>query len=177
MPLADIALRSGIVESDLILRYCTTKSGETVAAPHAGFSLLRRCRHVLSEALRVERARDAMARGAMDEMGALMDASHASCRDDYEVSCGELEKLVAHARRGGALGSRLTGAGFGGCTVSLVREADAEAFLAHLRSAFYDVREKALHASGLRLDEALFVARAVDGAGRIAAEQRSAERA
>jgi galactokinase len=52
--------------------------------------------------------------------GRLMDASHASLRDDYEVSTPELDAFVAAARDGGALGARLTGAGFGGCAISLV---------------------------------------------------------
>ena len=69
-----------------------------------------------------------------------MNASHESCRDDYGISCPELEELVALARRSGALGARLTGAGFGGCTVNLLRRADLEGFLADLDAGFYQGR-------------------------------------
>ena len=57
-----------------------------------------------------------------------MWASHTSLRDDYEVSCRELDLLVDFASEAGALGSRMTGGGFGGCTVSLVRNAEVERF-------------------------------------------------
>ncbi len=90
---------------------------------------LRRVRHVLGEAERVDAAEAALAAGRWSELGALMNASHASCRDDYEVSCPELEALVAAARESGALGARLTGAGFGGCTINLVAAADAAGFV------------------------------------------------
>lgn len=77
-----------------------------------------------------------------------MDASHASCAKQYECSCPELDALVAAAKGAGALGARLTGAGWGGCTVSLVREADAAPFMAALREQYY----KPLLASGAVTD-------------------------
>ncbi|MBI3946157.1 MAG: galactokinase [Armatimonadetes bacterium] len=88
---------------------------------------LRRARHVVTEDDRCLRGVAALRRGDVEAFGHLMDESHASLRDDYEVSCRELDLLVeaAHAVPG-VLGSRMTGAGFGGCTVSLVR-ADAVA--------------------------------------------------
>jgi galactokinase len=58
-------------------------------------------------------------------LGGLMRMSHDSCRDRYDCSCPELEDLVGCARRAGALGSRLTGAGWGGCTMHLMREHEA----------------------------------------------------
>ena len=64
----------------------------------------------------------------MGAFGRLMAASHASLRDDYAVSGPELDVLVEEAEAAGALGARLTGAGFGGCTVNLVRPAQVEAF-------------------------------------------------
>jgi galactokinase len=69
-----------------------------------------------------------------------MDASHASCRDDYDVSCPELEELVAAAKNAGAYGARLTGAGFGGCTINLVRSADVPLFCTMLERTFYQKR-------------------------------------
>jgi galactokinase len=94
--------------------------------------LLRRFRHVVSENARVEDARAAMLEGDLAAFGRLMDASHASLRDDYEVSCAELDRLVELARAGGAAGARLTGAGFGGCIVALCRASRLERLLERL---------------------------------------------
>jgi len=94
--------------------------------------LVRRARHVLGEIERTTLAAEAFRQANWTRVGELMYASHASLRDDYEVSCRELDVLVDHARRvgetGGVYGSRMTGAGFGGCTVSLVRTEDVESF-------------------------------------------------
>ncbi len=82
----------------------------------------RRCRHVVTENARVIQSIEALGSGDLERFGKLLDASHDSLRDDYEVSGPELDLLVRIARgTEGVLGSRLTGAGFGGCTVSLVR--------------------------------------------------------
>jgi galactokinase len=87
--------------------------------------LRRRARHVVRENGRVRKAVDALAGRDPQRFGALMYESHESLRDDFEASCPELDLLVDLARRArGVLGSRLTGAGFGGCTASLV-QADA----------------------------------------------------
>jgi galactokinase len=84
----------------------------------------RRARHVVSEIGRTVDAAAAMKRGDWPRVGELMVASHESLRDDYEVSCPELDQLVELARdigqTGGVYGARMTGGGFGGCTVSLV---------------------------------------------------------
>jgi len=82
----------------------------------------RRARHVVSENERVQASCEALRLGDFERFGTLMVASHASLRDDYEVSCPELDILVEAALSvPGVLGSRMTGAGFGGCTVSLVK--------------------------------------------------------
>ncbi len=90
----------------------------------------RRARHVIGEIARTVNAAAAIRRGDWATVGQLMYASHASLRDDYEVSCEELDLLVEMARslgpEGGVIGSRMTGGGFGGCTVSLVRTARAQ---------------------------------------------------
>jgi galactokinase len=85
--------------------------------------LVRRARHVIGEIERTKQASDAIATGDWDRVGRLMYESHASLRDGYEVSCVELDLLVELARQHdhrGVIGSRMTGGGFGGCTVSLV---------------------------------------------------------
>jgi galactokinase len=78
---------------------------------------------VVSENQRVLSAVNCLFKGDLLQFGALMNASHDSLRDDYEVTGFELDTLVEEARKiPGVIGSRMTGAGFGGCTVSLVRE-------------------------------------------------------
>jgi len=104
------------------------------------FSLVRRLRHVLSEAERVNQAEACLGAGDAVGFGDLMAASHRSCRDDYAISCPELEELVATAMQSGAVGARLTGAGFGGCTVNLVPEAEVRAFLQRVDRYFYASR-------------------------------------
>jgi galactokinase len=87
--------------------------------------IYRRARHVIREIERTPKAAAALEAGNWQEVGQLMVASHNSLRDDYEVSCVELDVLVAAAtalgEANGVFGSRMTGGGFGGCTVSLVR--------------------------------------------------------
>lgn len=82
----------------------------------------RRCRHVISENERVLTAAAALKRGDLAEFGKLMAQSHVSLRDDYEVSCKELDAMVEIASKfDGVYGARMTGGGFGGCTVNLVQ--------------------------------------------------------
>ncbi len=89
-----------------------------------------RCRHVVTENARVLESIKALKRGDMDHLGTLMNASHNSLRDHYQVSCPELDTLVEAARNTpGTLGARMTGAGFGGCTVNLVETEKAPRFI------------------------------------------------
>jgi UDPglucose--hexose-1-phosphate uridylyltransferase len=89
----------------------------------------RRCRHVVTENQRVLESAAALRRGDLGLFARLMDEAHASLRDDYQVSCPEIDLLVHLARRQpGVLAARLTGAGFGGCTVNLVARAALPAF-------------------------------------------------
>jgi len=104
------------------------------------FALMRRLRHVLCEAERVDQAEEALLAADAPGFGRLMDASHQSCRDDYEISCVELEELVRIAKEAGAAGARLTGAGFGGCTVNLVADAEVQTFLRRVDRSFYHAR-------------------------------------
>ncbi len=107
------------------------------AKPRLSEVAYRRARHVIAENARVLQSVEALRRGDAATFGALMDASHASLRDDYEVSCRELDALVEIARRQtGCLGARMTGAGFGGCTVNLVEAGAADAFVHALREGY-----------------------------------------
>lgn len=95
--------------------------------------IFRRIRHVITEDDRVLKSIDALNAGDIKTFGELMNGSHDSLRDDYEVTCLELDVMVEEARKiDGVLGSRMTGGGFGGCTVSIV-EADAvDTFIAEV---------------------------------------------
>ncbi|MBZ5733945.1 galactokinase [Nocardioides sp. TRM66260-LWL] len=96
----------------------------------------RRARHVVTEIARVEDAVAALAAGDLDAFGALMDASHASMRDDFEISCAELDAAVDAARGTGAIGARMTGGGFGGSSVALVPAERAEGVAAAIDARF-----------------------------------------
>ena len=100
----------------------------------------RRYRHVITEAGRVERAREAMCAGDIETFAHLMNASHASLRDDFEVSHPEVDALVEAFRAAGALGARVTGAGFGGCVVAVCRREDVARIMADVESRFYNTR-------------------------------------
>jgi galactokinase len=89
----------------------------------------KRAKHAVYENQRAIKAVEALTKGEIEVFGQLMNESHNSLRDDYEVSVVELDTLVASAWASGAIGSRMTGAGFGGCTVSLVATADINSFI------------------------------------------------
>lgn len=87
----------------------------------------RRVRHVINENLRVQEAQHALVNQDLERLGTLVNQSHASLRDDYEVSCEALDRLAEISTAcEGVLGSRMMGAGFGGCTISLVRTEAAQ---------------------------------------------------
>ena len=100
----------------------------------------RRIRHVISEDDRVEKSVEVLNKGDLEAFGRLMNESHDSLRDDYEVSCAELDTLVEEARKvDGVLGSRMSGAGFGGCTVSLIKDESVDKYIKQAGAAY---REK-----------------------------------
>jgi galactokinase len=98
---------------------------------------LRRARHVVRENERVLGTVEALKGGNLERAGGLMYESHESLRRDFQVSCVELDRLVELARGvSGTLGARLTGAGFGGCTVNLVRTAAIDDFRARVVDSY-----------------------------------------
>lgn len=96
----------------------------------------RRVRHVLTEIARTQQAFVAMQAGDWPAFGALMDASHVSLRDDYEVTVPELDVAVEAAREAGAIGARMTGGGFGGSAIALVPEGTTAQVAAAIEAAF-----------------------------------------
>jgi len=109
---------------------------------HAGIlpeSIRQRARHVVEEIARVEKSVNLLKQGDISGFGSVMVDGHRSLRDLYEVSTPELDVLVAIAlKQEGCFGARLTGAGFGGCTVNLVREKNAEDFIAAVTGEYLE---------------------------------------
>ncbi len=128
----------GISSQELQTEFLNDKTRAT-----ARFELYKRATHVFTEANRVIRFRDT-ANASQDDphaatkLGQLMNDSHTSCRFMYDCSCRELDELVATCRKSGALGSRLTGAGWGGCAVSLVRESEIDTFKGAVATGYYE---------------------------------------
>jgi galactokinase len=116
----------------------------------------RRARHVIGENERTLQAAEAMRRGDADAVGRLMNASHASLRDDFAVSSRELDVMVQCGRAHSAcLGIRMTGAGFGGCAVALIHADQAEAFTSTVAASYQ---------SATGIAPVLYVCAATDGA-------------
>ena len=125
--------------------------------------IYRRCRHVVSENQRVLEAAEAFRNGEVATMGRLMAASHQSLRNDYEVSCAELDAMVdIGAAQRGVIGSRMMGGGFGGCTIHLVRAEMADSF----QSAVADEYE-----SRMGIHPEVYVLNASQGVQAVAPEE------
>ena len=100
---------------------------------------MRRAKHAVYENQRTLKAVEALKAGNLKEFGHLMNASHVSLRDDYEVTGKELDTLVEAAwAQPGVIGSRMTGAGFGGCTVSIVETDEVDAFIENVGKTYLD---------------------------------------
>lgn len=118
------------------LAHATTDQLESAKTEMSHEAYLR-CRHIITENARVREAKQAMLLGNPVAMGKLMVAAHASQRDDFECSCDEIDYLVDTAvNLPGCYGARMTGGGFGGCTVNLVVREQVEGFIAALTGAY-----------------------------------------
>ncbi len=118
----------------------------------------KRAKHAVYENQRTIKAVRELSAGDIENFGKLMNASHVSLRDDYEVTGTELDVLVSSAWKNGAIGSRMTGAGFGGCTVSLVHDEDIPGFIEKVGKEYLD-------RIGYKAD--FYVASIGDGASRL----------
>jgi galactokinase len=122
--------------------------------------VVRRCRHVIGENARVLKAAAALERGDLPAFGNLMLESHRSLRDDFAVSCSELDLMVELAEGvEGVYGTRMTGGGFGGCTIALVQAGCVEAFRRTVREGYE-------RSTGRKPE--IYICAAADGVGRIA---------
>jgi galactokinase len=99
-------------------------------------TMRRRVRHVVTENARVQEAADLLTTGPLADLAPLLDASHASMRDDFEITVPTVDLAVETAKAAGALGARMTGGGFGGCIIALVRAGQAEAVAAQISASF-----------------------------------------
>jgi len=124
--------------------------------------IYRRCHHIVSENERVLRTVKALQDGDLATVGRSMAESHLSMKNDYEISCRELDIMVDLAnRRAGVIGCRMTGGGFGGCTINLVRSASVDKFKAGIYSAYQE-------ATGIAPD--IYVSTAGAGASEVPAD-------
>ncbi|KAF8754370.1 Galactokinase [Rhizoctonia solani] len=139
LTLSEMIAASGLSESDF---HSTYLSWVEVEADR--FHLYKRIKHVTEEALRVLEFRDSCLSppaDAITTLGRLMNSSQTSCAEQFECSCSELDDLVRVARESGAIGSRLTGAGWGGCTVSLVKAGEVESFMKKVKEGYAPYRD------------------------------------
>ena len=173
LSIKDIAQRLHKDPATVERELCSLRDGSILKEPPENFRVWNRYRHVVTEAERVRLMARAFEAGNEKEIGLLMNQSHASCRDDYEISCPELEELVSLALEHGALGARLTGAGFGGCTVNAVAGRNIDHFVRGVAAEYYGgyvKREKGRVFAGYRnLQDVLFPCRASMGAGSLPA--------
>ncbi|KAG2431874.1 hypothetical protein HXX76_009367 [Chlamydomonas incerta] len=141
------------------------------------FPLRKRAVHVYTEAQRVLDFRrvceDASLPPAerLAQLGRLMSDSHASCAELYGCSCAELDALVDIAKEAGALGARLTGAGWGGCMVSLVKDEQVDDFVAAMSEKYYKPRVESGSLAASELPEVLFATQAANGAALLVLEK------
>jgi galactokinase len=132
-----------------------------------GETIYKRCRHVITENQRTVAAANALQTGHVEELRQVMANSHRSLRDDYEVSCRELDVMVELAeRQPGLLGARMTGGGFGGCTINLVRADESGEFRRRMSEEYQTV-------TGLK--PAIYICQASQGA-QIVVPEDSLER-
>jgi N-acetylgalactosamine kinase len=101
------------------------------------FSCGKRFRHIITDAMRVEWAAIALRYQDKDWLCELINEGHQSARDDFEISCPQIEALIDCARNNGALASRITGAGFGGSTINIVERENVDGFMHRMREQFY----------------------------------------
>ena len=123
-----------------------------------------RCRHVITENARVKSAFEAFGKGNIKALGTLMQDSHCSLRDDYEVSCKELDLMVEIASvQPGLIGARMTGGGFGGCTINLVESGAVNDFKRNVAAEYF---------SRTGLTPEIFVSPASEGAQQVKIEEK-----
>jgi galactokinase len=131
------------------------------------FSVKKRCRHVLKEGERVNRSAEYLKNGYIKQLARQMNESHLSCRDDYEISCKEVNELAGQCVSHGAEAARITGAGFGGSVVCLVHKNKLKDFTAKIKRTYYEEYIPEQHPELKTGGDNIVISRSVDGAGRL----------
>ncbi|MDP2984845.1 MAG: galactokinase [Candidatus Latescibacter sp.] len=135
--LKTIAHVTGDTTEFLTMKYLLTRNGIPMPEPEDGFHIRQRVLHILTEADRVEMSCEALRNRNTDLFGRLMNESHVSCDVHYGISTPELNALVSIMRDAGALGARLTGAGFGGCAIALADDSDILKIMEAVQELYY----------------------------------------
>jgi N-acetylgalactosamine kinase len=135
--LKNIANVTGDTSEFLTMKYLLTRNGIPMPEPEDGFRIRQRVLHIITEAERVEMSCEALKNHDAKLFGRLMNESHESCDVNYGISAPELNALVSILRDAGALGARLTGAGFGGCAIALARDKDILSIMEAVRELYY----------------------------------------
>ena len=140
--LEDISATLGVPKGDILELYFSDRKVQCSAVLNdsPSFDIWKRSRHVFDETLRVKSVLSSPLDDKAVDFGILMNESHESCRSLFDCSCSELDDLVAVCRDAGAIGSRLTGAGWGGCTVSCVEEGRKDEFIREVTEKYYEGR-------------------------------------
>ena len=164
----EIAVYLGTTVAEIDKTLFTTSAGELIPEPEGGFRVGARARHVISETVRVEESVKVIEAGDGEAFGRRMNGSWISCRDDFEISHPALEDIVEIARAAGSSGSRLTGAGWGGCTVHLVADGKVNAVVDAIMTGYFSNRIKKYPQAAQRYaeypDDAILVLRPAAGA-------------
>ena len=136
--LTEIAHITGKTVESIIEDYLLTCGGIAMPVPSEGFPIYQRALHVLTEAERVEKSCNALEFNDIKTIGTLMKESHNRCDENYNIATPELNNLVSIMRESGAQGARLTGAGFGGYAIALVRDDDIQRIGEHIKELYYE---------------------------------------
>jgi N-acetylgalactosamine kinase len=150
-------------------KFLKLKDGSAFPQPNDGFKLKQRFWYIMRENERVEKSVFAIQNGEMESLGKLMTEAHIDARDKYEISCPELDKLVEISLECGALGSRLTGAGFGGCCINLIKDNRTQDFINNVKKNYYNDflfnHNKKLFDNIKNIDNQIFVCKPCRGSG------------
>lgn len=159
---------AGILELDIAAvqqKYCLRRDQSVFPEPADGFKLYARFYHIFTEWKRVLMAAGKLTEGNLIEFGRLMNESQASSRDNYELSIPEIDQLVSLSRKNGSLAARLSGAGFGGITLHLMRKSQTQQFIEQLRDEYYRGSAQTLLPNREAWHDFIFTCQSADGAG------------
>ena len=146
---------------ELTKRYKIIMKSDLLKEPPGGFKIKGRFKHVYTECQRVNQAIECLHNNNMAELGDLLNASHKSLLNDYEVSIPEVDQLINLLLENGALGARLMGAGFGGMILTLTDESKKDQFIKKIKNLFYS------HKVSGDINKYIFPCIVADGAGEL----------